>query len=338
MLSELTASVNEPPYTNRGVGHSHIQRSVFSIDWWRLTIWSDFDGIAPLLAILGLDIGLAETGHGGLGFKRILSGLLGFQVYADPVALGQVYVSLNLPSKVLQFVGMDKVRAAADWLCEAGLSGLRWQSTRLDLAFDTMDFSVADFAAAYRAGDIATKSRSWNEIIGSGGSHTFYVGSRQSEALLRVYHKLDGHSFGDDSFTRVELELKADRAALGFLQVVAAPMDQWAEMASGLLAGFVQVSTDWWGGFLAAARSSWLRLRRNVPTIERAAKWIEKQVLPSLALVVGALSGGDVDHMGELLHRFVNDGRERFTDKHWSMLDQFNPDTSPQFVVFGGAF
>lgn len=328
------SEVPQPPDTDRGVDSPHLQSCVFSADWWRFTVWSDFDGVLPLLRLLGLADGLVELGHGGLGFKKVMSGLHGFQLYCDPVGVGQNYVSLSLPSKVLQFVGLDKLAAAASWLCEQGLNGLRWNTTRFDLAFDTQGFTVQQFADAYRAGLVATRSRSWQEITGAGGSHTFYVGSRESEALLRVYHKVDGHSFGSDAFTRVELELKGDRAALAFLEVVAAPMDQWAGMAAGLLSGFVQVSSGWWSDFLGAARSSWLRLRRNVPTVDRAAAWIEKQVLPSLALVVGAVSGGDVDHMAALLQRMVNDGRERFTEKHWGMLDRYSPDTSPVFAVY----
>ena len=296
-LSKNASDVNQPPYTNRGVEVSHIQKSVFSIDWLRLTVWTTFQGVMPLLSLLGLDIGLEEIGHGGIGFRCVMAGLNGFQLYRDPVNEAQIFVSLNLPSKCLQMVGMDRLQAASSWLCEQGQNGLRWDATRLDLAFDTQSFLVEDFAVAWRSGEVQTKARSWNEIKGSGDSHTFYVGSRESTAMLRVYHKMGGSSFGADAFTRVELELKADRANLAFLQVIAAPMQDWAVMAAGLLQGFVQVQSAWWSDLVEGAARSWLRLRQNIPTIASAEKWLNKQVLPSLALVVGALSSGDVDFL-----------------------------------------
>ena len=48
-LSKNASDVNQPPYTNRGVEVSHIQKSVFSIDWLRLTVWTTFQGVMPLL-------------------------------------------------------------------------------------------------------------------------------------------------------------------------------------------------------------------------------------------------------------------------------------------------
>lgn len=334
MLTQDFDHVNQPPYTNRGVELSHLQKSVFSIDWLRLTIWTHFQGVAPLLAILGLDEGLEELGHGGIGFRCVMAGAHGFQLYRDPVNENQVFVSLNLPSKCLQVVGMDRVSAAAQWLCEQGQKGLRWDATRLDLAFDTQSFTVPEFVAAWEGGAVETNVRRTSEIKSSDGGHTFYVGSRQSTALARIYHKMDGSSFGDDSFTRVELELKKERANLAFLQVVAAPMQDWAVMAAGLLSGFMTVKSSWWAELIDGAARSWLKLRQNIPTIARAEKWLNKQVLPSLALVVGALSSGDVEDMNRLLINMVNEGRKRFTKQHENMLKNYSGDTSPQFAIY----
>lgn len=332
---DLSVRQSEPPHTNRGVEVSHLQKMVFSFDWIRLTIWSDVEALAPLLDIMSLDLALEETGHGGLGFRRVLAGLNGFQIYCDPVAENQVYVSLNLPSKCLQSIGVDRLQAGISWLCEQGCSsGLRWAATRIDLAFDTQDFTVQQFADAYRSGEILTKTRSWNEIKGSDGGHTFYLGSRESTAMLRVYHKMDGHSFGDDAFTRVELELKAERAAIALSEIFAAPMANWAEMAAGWVVGFADVQTTWWADWMAEVKRSWLRLRQPVPTVERARRWLEKQVLPSLAVVVGALSSGDIQAMQNMLMGYVGDGQRRFTKRHYDMIENYQSDVSPEFAVF----
>jgi len=339
-LAQIASDFNQrvgspqPPTTNRGVEVSHLQECVFSIDWLRLTIFLTLEAAQPLISILGLD-GLEETGHGGLGFKRVLRGLNGFQVYCEPTS-GAAYISLNLPSKCLQVVGVDRLRLGIDWLCEQALSsGVRWQATRLDLAFDTQKFSVQQFAEAYHSGRVETKSRDWEEIRSKDGSHTFYVGSRKSSALLRVYHKTDGCSFGDDAFTRVELELKADRAAMALSEIFAAPVDAWASMAAGWLMGFVEVREEWWGVLIEGAKRAWLKLRQNVPTVASIQAWVERQVLPSLAVLVGATSGGDLDEMRRIFDGFMAAGRARFTDRHWSLIENYKPQAAPEFAVFG---
>lgn len=335
ILAQAGCEINEPPHTNRGVGVSHIQDVVFSFDWVRLTVWADLGGVLPLLEVMGLDVGLEEAGHGGLGFRRVLVGLNGFQLYAEPSNPGAVYVSLNLPSKCLQFIGVEKLLAGVSWLSEMGLAGgLRWQCTRLDLAFDLQSFTVEQFAAAYHSGAVETKTRSWNEIRGSGDGHTFYVGSRESTALLRVYNKMDGSSFGDEAFTRVELELKADRAALALSEIFAAPMENWADMASAWIVGFCTVKAEWWAAWLGGVRRSWLRLRQNIPTVERVRVWLEKQVLPSLACYVGAVSGGDIEDMKRLLMGMVADGRGRLSKRQEAMMENYQADVSPHFAVF----
>lgn len=331
---ETLGSLPQPPHTNRGVEHSHLQDIVFSFDWLRLTVWAGFDTVRPLLSLLTVDIGLEETGHGGLGFKRVLGGLNGFQLYVEPVNEGLVYVSLNMPSKCLQAIGIDALRAGLNWLCEHGLSGLRWSCTRLDLAFDTQGFTVQQFADAYRSGQIATKTRKWNEIKGSDDSHTFYLGSRESSAMLRVYHKMDGSSFGAEAFTRVELELKEDRAALALSEIFAADMSEWAVMAAGWVVGFADVATDWWREWFAGVKRSWLRLRQNIPTVESIRQWLFKQVSTSLTTYVSAVAGADLDEMGTLLRELLLDGQSKLGKRHQAMIDRYSSDVSPEFAAF----
>lgn len=332
-LSEQVGGVNQPPFSNTGVGVSHIQSLVFSFDWLRLTVWTDFAGIQPLLALLGVDVGLENTGHGGLGFRSVWAGLHGFQLYCEPVNENQIFVSVNLPSKCIQAVGLEKWTAAYTWLCEQGLSGLRWGCTRLDLAFDTQGFTVQQFADAYRSGDVVTKTRKWNEITGDDG-HTFYVGSRQSDALLRVYHKTDGCSFGDDAFTRVELELKSDRASAALLHVMASPQSEWSQIAEKWLSGFIQVRASWWEDFLGNVRSAWLKLRRRVSTVGSIGGWLRAQVAPSLAVYVQAVCQGETSVLVDEINALLKDGQSRFTRRHNQLIQGNLGDGVPEFAVY----
>lgn len=288
----------------------------------------------PFLALLGLDDGLTFSGHGGIGFQEVWNGQHGFQLYTKPNNENHVYVSVNLPGRCLEQIGLDKLVPAHEWLCERAFNGLKWGVTRCDLAFDTQKFGVQQFADAYHAGEVETASRTWNEHKGSDGGHTFYVGSRESLALLWVYHKTDGCSFGDDAFTRVELELKKERAFFAYLSIMASDPSKWAEMAGRLLSGFVKVNTSWWTDFTGAVAASWLKLRRKLPTVARIEKWLRRQVAPSFATYVQALSQGDADVLAETVNELLKVGQEGLTSKHRALINAADPGSIPEFAVY----
>ena len=328
------------PDTNRGVDDSHksLGDVKFSIDWWRVTLWADRNYVMPLLSLLGLDVGLEDSGHAGLGFHRCENGLNGFQLYLDPVNPpkdGGTYVSLNFPSQCLDNLGLERVEQAATWLCEQGLSGLKWRSTRLDLAFDTQQFAAPAVEAAWDAGLVRTAAKKGKVEKGKGGDlgYTFYIGKRQSSAMLRTYHKMDGHSFGDEAFTRVELELKEDRALMGFLEIMAAPMIERPRVAARILAGFISIDTPWWAELMEGIESSWIKVKRPTPSVQRISKWVRNQVCPSFATLVIALSdGGDMDKMDDVMRELLNEGRISLKAKHHAMIEQYTADTAPVFV------
>ena len=331
--SSIERGFTETPRTNRGVDHSHnsktLQKTVFCVDTMRFTVHAERVQIEPLLVLLGVAGGLEEIGHGGTGFKVIESGLNGFQLYSEPVGNGG-YFSFNLPGKFLQVLGHDNLIKCWDWLCE---SGLRFNATRFDIAFDQQEFITAQFVDAHKAGLIDCRAEKFKEIDSSDG-HTFYLGSRSSEAMLRVYDKVDGNSFGDGvGFTRVELELKGDRALFAALQVFAAPIDQQHLSAAALLNGFVDVATDFWRDFIVTTKTAWLRLRAAVSSVAKIERWINKAVLPSLATLITAKTGGDVDEMASLFHELISAGRSRMSARHDAMVDNYFGDLPTEFIA-----
>lgn len=300
-----------------------------------------------MLVILGVDIALEDSGHGGIGFRQMFRGLNGFQLYCEPVnETPTPYLSVNLPSKCLQNVGFDRVFAAYNWLCEKGCEGMRWKVSRADLAFDTQLFTVGQVVHAYRMKKIDTKARYSDEdkehsytpknIRGRG--HTFYLGSRSSSAFLRVYRKLDGVSFGEQTFTRVELQLMSDRAFAAVLEIMAAPVEDMARMACAWLRGFLSIATKWWQKFVKNIPRSWFKKREPVPTIASIRNWLYHQVSASLATYVSALSGGgDAEEISKTIQHLLLDGQRKMSARHEKMVEHYNPDASPIFEVFSMA-
>lgn len=302
---------------------------VASVDWLSLTIWIDHDLLLSHLGDIGLRDGLSDTGHGGLGFKRLEFGKYGFQLYSDPVHVpirkpnqvrsADTFCSLRFTGETVRAVGLPALVGLYECLVECGYT---MRCTRLDFAFDTQLFSVSELVAARSEKDadgydiMHCRGEAFREIVedtrGKVTGHTAYFGSRQSEAMLRVYLKTDGDSFGaGEHFTRVEIELKGDRAAFHLVELMAAPLADWGTVAGAWVNAFIQVKKSWWETFTAGFKSFWLRLRRAPTTLEKMGNWIKRQVAPTLAAYSLATTGGELDDLWELYRDLLHDGAKR---------------------------
>lgn len=288
---------------------------IFSLDWLSLTVWLPLEELKPFLAqFIDLDT-LEDSGHGGIGFSQLFWGKHGFQLYANPTNVKEgdkTYCSLRLPGEALRAVGLENLVQFYTSLCECGI---RTNCTRFDVAFDTQRFMVQDVIDARASGELECRAAVFREIRELQGDeltgHTVYFGARSSEAMLRIYYKTDGHSFGNDPFTRVELELKGERASFHFMELMANAMTDWCVVAGAWLTAFIQVGREWWMAFVAGFRAFWLRLSRPPETLERMGKWLRKQVAPTLACYLAATTGGDVAEMFESFRDFGREGMKR---------------------------
>ena len=234
---------------------------------------------------------------------------------ANPVNVSEgkpTYCSLRFPGEALRAVGVDFL---TDFYAALVNREVRVNCTRFDVAFDTQTFTVQDVVDARKAGVLACRAQVFREITEDQGGertgHTLYFGARQSEAMLRVYYKTDGYSFGVDAFTRVELELKGNRASFHFQELMAAPMKEWAQLAGGWLKAFIQIGRDWWESFVQSFYAFWLRVCRAPETLEKMGEWLRRQVAPTLACYITAKSGGDVSEMFDIFRRLSEQGLKR---------------------------
>jgi hypothetical protein len=260
----------------------------------------------------------------------------GVQLYCNPVAENQ-YCTLSFPGQALASMGVECWLRGYVALCQ---SEWRWNVTRCDFAFDTTDFHAADIYEAAAQGNITTrvqrKSITRTDNV-PGDGYTCYVGAPSSDARIRAYRKVIPASmaFGDEPFTRVELQLRAERADMGCREVFAGSMEGWAAAAAGLLCGFFKVELDWWRDWVASIRASWVRIRRAVPTVASIEGWLVRQVTPALACWLGAKTAGDTELMPHYLRYLLQDGAKRLTAVHKSLMQGYNGDLVEKYAVYG---
>jgi hypothetical protein len=222
-------------------------------------------------------------------------------VAADGVGQAAGTVMVDIRQSALDGLGWDRGVQLLRDLLDAGV-----RFSRLDLYCDDRGVSAypSDVWEAVRAGDVVTHadlSKSTRHE-GMDGSETVYIGRRESERMLRVYRKPD--DLGD----RVRWELEThDEAArhLAAMLATLTPDSLAPDGLGGVFWGYLSGFADFREGARAAdgngsrrPRLAWFaalvdgaaRIRGRaadavVSSVDRLARWLDRQAAPSLARV-----------------------------------------------------
>lgn len=167
------------------------------------------------------------------------------------------------------------------------LDMLRWHIarhgtvSRIDLAFDIRNsgLSPSKLYECLSNGSATTTAKTYNLIVGSDGGATCYIGSRQSEAFVRIYDKGIESGEGGD-WVRVELELKASKARFAAFTMANEPDNKAYLWAQGWLTGFVAFPQATWREFIQ--QTAIPLSRANKPETDTR-KWLMEQVAPAMA-------------------------------------------------------
>lgn len=197
--------------------------------------------------------------------------------------------------------------------------------SRLDIAFDDYEGTL-DIETMYEkilSGQLVTRFRKVSRIDGASigkderTGYTVNVGSRKSEAFIRIYDKaIEQKARGVDSasipenWIRVEVELKGKKAN-AFGKLLGETAREMGISAGGicarLLLGLLDFkeenpddsnksrwgTSDWWSEFIGENEKLFLSLGKPVKEMEDTRNWIRTQVAVSLAMIV--LSADDLD-------------------------------------------
>lgn len=250
-----------------------------SIDWLSITFtWDAFGVMAaqPLNDALSKHIveglGMPFTGQWQpcsplQGYGRAIVNKAGVRVnFSRPGSPNGVHVVYS--------GGTLKVYDWEDLLLKA--YKLNGQVTRIDLAYDVLGqfIDIVDLYNEVKSGRCITPSKKYSYIEGNSGQ-TLYIGSRQSERMLRIYDKA-AETGSPGHWTRFELEAKGAKARQ-FAHYIGA---EGADAIPALILDFAEFATyKWQGG------SPFDMHPVSIPSIKGketdTAAWLANGVLPS---------------------------------------------------------
>lgn len=243
---------------------------------------------------------------------------------------------IDLSATALGLIGKGKIEAIFDvmkWVFSVG-----GHFTRLDISYDDRKglVNIYDVEKALENGDVVTYWRKWNNVksseIGNRAGfegETVYIGSKQSDAFLRVYNKALEQKV-NLHWTRFELQLRDDLStstADKLLTAWAQNLRRFSETALGLLRGFIEFKDlksdsnptrrcllEWWSKFISFVDKVRIVRIKAERTIEKTKNWLRNQVAPSLGLI------HEID--GNLLwvNKIAFEGKERWRATHLAML------------------
>lgn len=294
-----------PPATNRGV----------TVAWGGLH-WLAGTTRLPVADVLD---SLTAT-FGGCAFEPLERGGFGYHMAAVGPAGARAYwthgradVHVVLPGQACEHLGLAGVVGAA--------VALDLVPTRVDFAWDCEGITPAELRGWFQDGQVVTRAHreSWGWQESATGT-TFTLGARSSERYLRCYDQRGP--------TRVELEVKGDRAPVVWAHLLEHQEADWSRAAMALLRDFVDfrdrssgVRPDCapllpkWAVVVDGAGRQALKIPRPVFSLERSRSWLSRSVFPVLALVSACESNPE---------RFVTDaltaGRSRWRGRHRALL------------------
>lgn len=335
-----------PPYTNRGAQNTSGGGLRACVDWLQVTFLGTSNPL-DVITVLGMNERDFETKEvGKFGYK--------FHMRNGHLA---IYYSDDLPHCHLEITGQGcreyESRKIYDWTELLGMILMldRVNITRLDLAVDDFQgyFKIQTLYQKLRRSHARSKFKTYrymtkgkiSERVVSG--HTVYLGDPSSRLMIRFYDKLlERLSKGVEveeglvCWNRTEIQLRDERAKMAAV-MIALEEENIGSLISGILRNYINFVnpkknkkgeidsnksrwpiSDFWLAFTNAAEP--IKLTQVAPdrTIESTKDWYEKQITPTMALLLEAYGDNQ-----DMLDRWIKEGSERYSDRHKEMLKRF---------------
>lgn len=273
--------------------------------WLRGTVRVD---VATVRELLGRYLGeVIDQDHGARWYERLaLVGTRGSAIAWAPRAAPverELEVCFSITQGDCDALGFLQVAQLARELIDLGA-----HFTRADAYYDDRRRVVDPRVVldAFRAGRCVTHMRKSSLIDDGEDGVTAYLGKRgKSEIFIRVYDK-DAEQQVEVGTHGVRWEIQANDERAGWLVhlVLLAPQGQQAGRFAAALVGLVDFRErvgiqngdraprlDWWQQLVADAAAARMRAVEVVDSLVKRARWVARQVAPTLGLLLLANEG-----------------------------------------------
>jgi DNA relaxase NicK len=317
-----------------------------TIDWLAFTLPSG--SVTDTMEMLGGDWTKSQTGFRGYPASWITaSASRGVGKLGTGATRAPLEVHVDLSAGIVAPWPLGKARTVLQWILQQD-----GHLTRLDCALDDRNSSVplSTIRQAIEAGQCVTRADHMQRISSRSIHHdtpsgeTLYLGSPQSQTLLRVYDKrLESQAKQREDWQeygiRWELELKKDRAQVCGQVLSYLEETDWLEFMVGVLRGYVDFRAtsreeedesryrapllDWWRVLTDGFKKGRLVVEKEAQTLPKVKRWVSQSVAPMLAVIYEADPEGHA-----WLERQIIAGKRRWKDKHRGLLKNENSSNS----------
>lgn len=319
-----------------------------TIDWMAFTLPTG--SVTDTMEMIGGDWTKSQTGFRGYPASWITaSASRGVGKLGTGATRAPLEVHVDLSAGIVAPWPSGKVRTVLQWILQHD-----GHLTRLDCALDDRNSCVplSTIREAIETGQCVTRadhmqrisSRSIHQDTPSG--ETLYLGSPQSQTLLRIYDKrLESQAKQREDWQdygiRWELELKKERAQVCGQVLSYLEETDWLEFMVGVLRGYVDFRAttreeadefryrapllDWWQLLTDGFKKGRLVVEKEAQTLPKVKRWVSQSVAPMLAVIYEADPEGQA-----WLERQIIAGKRRWKDKHRGLLKNQNPSSAKQ--------
>lgn len=294
------------------------------IHWFSITVFNTYEYCLDLWNnYFHLELGdMVQSVRGGRGFQNIDVALHEAKLYYNPVQQAdnvKDYCHFEFTGSACDCVIPTHFRDFVQFLQS---DGVLFKVTRLDIAWDDLQFTPEEFYQSVRADLAVTPAKRTSLSIvqspyelrenGEMGCDTCYLGSKSSSRFIRVYNKRGG--------TRLEFVCREDRAHAVALSLFEHMYLDWDITAREHLLDYVDFpSWSVWKDFIKYALPADLVITpaRKVALI-KIEKWIERQV--SVALSVFYDVHGWADAQSKIDRMLLEASNSRDRSRYKSVL------------------
>ena len=321
--------------------NTQVPRSVEgSLDWLSGSFPVEHERSVRILVEQVTRFKFPDEYSGSRHYGKVYVNFAGAVLMTNPNAIHTTRCCLQLPGSVLATIEpVDQLFLMKE------LAVYGFNCSRIDICFDDYTKTITPqlvrdaVESRNQTGFSMSVHTEWDEsgCVGEEKSATYYVGRRGrygSGKFIRCYNKYL-ESKGEIDSNRFEMEFTDHYAKNAFAQLIAFSTSSWSQVMVALVTGAVdfidrtsaKLVRDcdrlfWWSFIVDDVGRIRVSKPREKKTINKAINWVEKQVLPTLAMVVGYhLESAGSDFQLLFWEMFLR-GEKRMTEVHHSILNQ----------------